>query len=64
MLFMARSVRETEAKKSLQRNIQKQLLIGYPELNVGLAHALTDEPFPCVRGKVPKADGGKRICVW
>ncbi len=22
------------------------------------------EPFPCVRGKVPKADGGKRICIW
>jgi hypothetical protein len=27
MLFMARSVRETEAKKSLRRHIQKKLLI-------------------------------------
>jgi hypothetical protein len=27
MLFMGRSVRETEAKKSLRRHIQKKLLI-------------------------------------
>jgi hypothetical protein len=27
MLFMARSVRETEAKKSLRRHIQKKLFI-------------------------------------